>query len=210
MSEADDRAAHPGGVPSAPEPGPSDRSLLRRFREGQPDAATQLYLRYAGRLFALAQRQRGADLAARVDPEDIVQSVFRTFFRRAARGDYDVPEGDELWKLFLVIALNKVRSTAEHHRAAKRDVRQTQAGAAFDDALRNAADRDGDALATLRMVIDDVLQTLPPSQRAIIEHRIEGCEVEEIARKTGRAKRSVERALQDFRKKLSSLIHEDA
>jgi DNA-directed RNA polymerase specialized sigma24 family protein len=105
-----------------------------------------------------------------------------------------VPEGDELWKLFLVIALNKVRSTAEYHRAAKRDVRQTQSGTAFDDALQNAPSREGDALATLRMVIDEVLQTLPSSQRAIIELRVEGYEIEEIEQRTGRAKRSVERA----------------
>ena len=35
----------------------SNRSLLRRFRAGQSDAATLLYLRYADRLRALAARQ---------------------------------------------------------------------------------------------------------------------------------------------------------
>jgi RNA polymerase sigma-70 factor (ECF subfamily) len=193
-----------------PDAGPSDHSLLRRLQAGQPDAATQLYLRYVNRLLALVKAQCGADLAPRVDPEDIVPSVFRTFFRRAARGDYDVPEGDELWKLFLVIALNKVRSTAEHHRAAKRDVRLTQSGAAYENALQAAASHDEAALAALRLVVEEILQTLPPSQHAMIELRIEGYEVEEIAQKTGRAKRSVERALQEFRKKLSSLIHEEA
>jgi DNA-directed RNA polymerase specialized sigma24 family protein len=59
------------------------------------------------------------------------------------------------------------------------------------------------------MVIDEILQTLPPSQRAMIELRIEGYEVKKIAEKTGRAKRSVERALQDFRTRLNRLIHED-
>jgi RNA polymerase sigma-70 factor (ECF subfamily) len=76
--------------------GPTDESLLFRFQRGQSDAATALYLRYAKRLHALVSKQRGADLAARVDPEDIVQSVFRTFFRRAAAGHYVVPQGDEL------------------------------------------------------------------------------------------------------------------
>src|SRR5215831_12425756 len=109
----------------------SDRSLLRRFQGGQLDAATQLYLRYASRLHALAAAQCGSDLATRVDPEDIVQSVFRTFFRRAAQGHYDVPEEEELWKLFLVIALHKIRDTASYHRAAKRDVAATTTGAAF-------------------------------------------------------------------------------
>src|SRR5574341_751939 len=68
------------------EAGPSDRSLLRRFRRGEEDAATLLYLRYADRLRALTVAQCSPDLAQRVDADDIVQSVFRTFFRRAAQG----------------------------------------------------------------------------------------------------------------------------
>src|SRR3954447_12340517 len=114
---------------------PSDHSLLERYRGGHDDAPTQLYVRYAERLLALAAAQRSAGLAARVDPEDIVQSVFRTFFRRAAEGQYDVPEGEEIWKLLLVIALNKVRAVGAYHRAARRDVRHTAGGESFDRAL---------------------------------------------------------------------------
>ena len=61
-------------------------------------------------------------LASRVDPEDIVQSVFRSFFQRAITDAYSVPAGQDLWKLLLTIALNKVRSQGVYHRAAKRDV----------------------------------------------------------------------------------------
>ena len=63
-----------------------------------------------------------SSLSSRVDPEDIVQSVFRTFFRRASEGQYQVPSGEELWKLLLAISLNKVRSVGQFHRAAKRDI----------------------------------------------------------------------------------------
>ena len=188
---------------------PSDRSLLRRFRGGQPDAATELYLRYAERLRTLAAGQCAPDLAPRVDPDDIVQSVFRTFFRRAARGQYDVPEGEDLWQLFLVIALHKIRSTATFHRAAKRDVRTTATGLLDAPAGKHVAAPDETALATLQMVIDDLLDALPASMRAIVELRIEGHEVEEIARRTARSRRSVERALQEFRTRLSPLIRED-
>src|SRR5262245_43754448 len=109
----------PDDSPSAPEP-PSaneltDRSLLRRIQQGQSDASTELYLRYAKRLMEVAASQTSADLAKRVEPEDIVQSVFRTFFRRVTLGQYTVPEGEELWKLLLVIALNKVRAAGSFH-----------------------------------------------------------------------------------------------
>jgi RNA polymerase sigma-70 factor (ECF subfamily) len=189
--------------------GPSDGSLLRRFRSGEADAATELYLRYAERLRALATGQCAADLAPRVDADDIVQSVFRTFFRRASQGQYDVPDGEDLWKLFLVIALHKIRSTATYHRAAKRDVRATATGLPDAAAGHRLAAPDETALATLRLVIDELLDALPPSMRAIVELRVEGHEVDEIARRTQRSRRSVERALQEFRTRLRPLLRED-
>jgi RNA polymerase sigma-70 factor (ECF subfamily) len=188
---------------------PSDRSLLRRFRSGQPDAATELYLRYAARLRALADGQTAPDLAPRLDPDDIVQSVFRTFFRRASKGQYDVPEGEDLWKLFMIIALHKVRSAASFHRAAKRDVRATATSLVDAVADPHLAAPDELALATLRMVIDELLAALPPSMRTIVELRIEGHDVEAIARRTQRSLRSVERALHEFRARLRPLIRED-
>src|SRR5437870_3821251 len=103
----------------------SDQSLLRRFRLGQEDAAAEIYRRYAPRLHSLARRQCSGSLALRVDADDIVQSVFSAFFEGARKGLYDVPDGEDLWRLILVIALNKVRAKRIFHRAAKRDVRLT-------------------------------------------------------------------------------------
>lgn len=186
----------------------SDSSLLRRYRRGEDDAATELYLRYAGRLRALAASQASPDLQRRIDPEDIVQSVFRTFFRRAAEGQYQVPAGEELWKLFLVIGLNKIRAVAAHHKAARRDVRATAATGEFDKAVDSLAAADDVALHALQLTIDELLAPLPPLHRKIVELRVAGHEVAEIARKTGRAKRSVERILQEFRQTLREQIHE--
>ena len=194
--------AQPG---PAPEPH-TDASLLRRFRAGEDDAATELYRRYAARLLDLASAQASPDLKRRVDPEDIVQSVFRTFFRRASLGEYEVPDGDELWKLFLVIGLNKIRAVAGFHKAAKRDVRHTTGGDAVEAA--GAALPDDEAHRVLELTIDELLAPLPESHREIVRLRTDGYEVAEIAARVGRAKRSVERILQDFRHKLHGLIHD--
>jgi RNA polymerase sigma-70 factor (ECF subfamily) len=188
----------------------SDRSLLRRLQHGQADASTALYLRYVQRLLALTAAQSSPDLAQRLDPEDIVQSVFRTFFRRASLGHYTVPEGEEIWKLLLVIALNKVRDAGAYPRAARRDVRRTAGGEAFDQALEARAGRDDESLAVLNLVVDEVLAALPPGHRPIVELRIEGHEVAEIAQRVRRSKRTVERVLQEFRQRLAAQIQGDA
>jgi RNA polymerase sigma-70 factor, ECF subfamily len=187
----------------------SDASLLHRFQGGADgDAATQLYLRYANRLRNLAAAQTSDALAQRVDPEDIVQSVFRTFFRRAAAGEYEVPDGDELWKLFLVIGLNKVRAVAAHHKAAKRDVRKTTSGEALEATSAQLTAQNEDDLRELQLTIDELLAPLPSVHREIITMRVAGHEVAEIAAKVGRSKRSVERILQEFRASLSKVLHE--
>src|SRR3954470_2701126 len=112
-------------LPAAFSERPSDRSLLRRLCGGDEEAATQLYHKYARRLHALVQARCSSHLASRLDAEDIVQSVFRSFFRVANTGVYDAPAGEDLWKLLLTIALNKVRTQGVYHRAAKRDVTMT-------------------------------------------------------------------------------------
>jgi RNA polymerase sigma-70 factor, ECF subfamily len=179
----------------------SDRTLIRQLQQGQDDAALQIYMRYAERLIRLARRQTPQDMASRFDPEDIVQSVFRTFFRRASSGQYALPEGEELWKLLLVIALNKVRAQGAYHRAKKRDVRRTSSLSQDRDDLVGQADEDA-ARWILESSIDDVIKRQPETNREIIRLRIEGHEVQSIAEQTQRSKRTIERVLQNFRTEL--------
>jgi RNA polymerase sigma-70 factor (ECF subfamily) len=188
---------------------PTDSSLLRRLRKGNPDAATQLYIRYADRLRALARAECAADLAPRMDVDDIVQSVFSSFFRGVGQGYYDVPHGDELWKLFLVIALNKIRAKGAYHRAAKRDVRKTAGEELLDRASASGQESQEIAYTLLRMVIEDALAELPAVQQQMIRLRIDGHEVADIAAHTQRSRRTVERVLQEFRARLAAILKED-
>src|SRR5688572_10687541 len=194
--------------PRDPPPAPSDRSLVRRLRAGSDDAATQLYLRYARQLRQLAKARCSADLARRLDPDDIVQSVFGSFFRGVARGFYDVMSGDEAWRLLLVIALNKIRAKGNFHRAARRDIRRTAGAEALHDDCLTDPDADATALTYLRLVIDEVLAELPEDHRAIVVLRIEEYQVDEIAERTRRSRRTVERVLQDFRRRLTRVLEE--
>ena len=184
----------------------SDKSLLRQFRDGQNDAATELYVRYASRLLALAKNQTSSQLATRFDPEDVVQSVFRTFFRRASAGLYDVPAGEQLWQLLLVLALNKVRSLAVHHRAQKRDAGKT---IPIEQLQLPSQREDGTPMQILAMVVDDLMAELTESQRQIVQLRMEGHTIGEIAERTGRSRRTAERVMQEFRHRLSVLIDGD-
>lgn len=202
MHEADQPTAAASNASAAP----SDHSLLRRLRGGSDQAATEIFLRYARRLHALARARCSADLARRVDSDDIVQSAFKSFFRGVSQGYYDVPAGQQLWNLLLVIGLNKIRAQGNFHRAARRDVRRTAGEPLLEDHARHKPSGDENALAVLQMVIAETVERLPASHRPIALLRLEGYEVAEIADRVGRSRRTVERVLQDFRERLAEAL----
>jgi RNA polymerase sigma-70 factor (ECF subfamily) len=186
----------------------SDRSLLWRVKKGSADAATELYLRYAGRLGALARAKSSRELAVKISPEEIVQSVFGSFFRGTKNGCYDIPAGEELWGLFLVIALNKIRNKGAFYLAAKRDSRITKGNDELEAHAGSFEDDDQFALKILEISIGESLEDFPDNYRQIVDLRVQGYEIEEIAARTKHSKRTVERIMQEVRKKLAHLMDE--
>ena len=62
--------------------------LLDRFRDGDDEAAHELFNRYVDRLVALARTRLSAQMKRRVEPEEVVQSAYRSFFRKAGEGKF--------------------------------------------------------------------------------------------------------------------------
>ena len=97
---------------------------------------------------------------------------------------------------------------AAYQRAAKRDVRRTAKAGPDEDPLAAVADRDDTAAAALRLHVAEALEQLPADYQRVVELRMEGYEVAEIARAVGRSKRTVERLLQEARGVLRSALSE--
>ena len=188
----------------------TDKTLVQRLEGGEEDAATALYVRYAKRLQRLAAYQTSDELSFQVSSEEIVQTVFRTFFRRASQGQYAVADGDDLWKLLLVIALNKIRKLSDFHHAQKRDMKRTNTFESkfFDTQVQPHGDQEV-AHSVLKLTVNEILADLPESHQQIIQLRIEGHSLPEIADETGSAKRTAERVLQEFRRRLIELVEGD-
>ena len=155
----------------------------------------------------LAKKQLAAELSGRINEEDISQSVFRTLFRRLQAGEFSVPEGATIWRLMATIAVNKVRKKGAYHRAAKRDIRKT---AQVDAELLQVWQRDQSlVLSELRLTIVELLKDYDEPQRKIVELRLDGEEVQAIATKLSRSKRTIERTLQGFRQRLQRALDGD-
>jgi len=61
-------------------------------------------------------------LAAKVDPEDVVQLVFRSFFARYADARFTLEGWDNLWTVLTVLTVRKCGHRLRHFRADRRDV----------------------------------------------------------------------------------------
>src|SRR5712691_10804088 len=96
--------------------------LVMRWRDGDQRAAADLFERYAERLIALASSRLSARLARHVDPEDVVQSAYRSFFVGARDGRYVLGRSGDLWRLLVAITLHKLQHKVERHTAGKRAV----------------------------------------------------------------------------------------
>ena len=176
--------------------------LVSRWRAGDQDAAKELFDRYASRLVALARRQISQRLASRVDPEDVVQSVFRSFFGRVKAGKFHIEEQDDLGKLLVRITVHKTLRKVEYHRAAKRDPRMevVQGECASDDLLQ-VLDRDPTPEAVVAFLdqLDHFLNQLRPEERQILEMRFQGYSNGEITKKLGIYDRKIRRLIERVR-----------
>lgn len=180
----------------------SDQSLLALWRKGDEQAARQLFERYAERLLALARKRISQRLAGRVDPEDITQSVFRTFFQRARAGQFRIEEQDDLYKLLVRITLHKTLRQVEVHKAAKRDPNlEVKQDSSSQEILAELLDNEPtpEAVNTFVDQLEHFVEQLRPQEREILELRMMGHSNEEIAKQLGTYDRKVRRVMERIR-----------
>src|SRR5262249_10319000 len=76
---------------------------------------------FAHQLIALARRRFEPALLHKVDPEDVVQSAYKSFFYRYRDGNLVVGNWDGLWGLLTMITVRKCAERVAYHRAERRD-----------------------------------------------------------------------------------------
>lgn len=184
---------------------PSDQSLIVRLRSGDESAASEVYTRYANRVFGLVHQQMADRLRAQMQPEDIVQSVFKSVFRGINMGSYDAPEGGTLWQLMAIVAVHKVRRNARRRTALRRDSRRTQSL----NAMEKFDTADDCTPEEFESAIREAIEDLKETEQDVVLLRVQGYSVEEIATKLDRSRRSIERALQNIRTKMLSSFDDE-
>ena len=182
-------------------------ALVARWRAGDERAAEGLVGRYTGRLLALARAHLSPRLLARVDPEDVVQSAYRSFFVDARRGRFVLERSGDLWRLLAAITLNKLHRQVARQRAAKRSPDRERHFGGESSLLSlspEAAAGEPSSQEAVAMVeeLELVMRRFNPVQRRMIELRLHGHTMKEIAEDVDRSERYVHAVLEDLKSRL--------
>jgi predicted transcriptional regulator len=116
----------------------------------------------------------------------------------ARHGEFAIRESGDLWRLLSTITLRKLYRQAARHSAGTRDIRREAAADLAADSLGRATAREPtpDEAAAVADELETLLSSVEPESRRIVELRLQGETIEEIARLLGRSERTVRRALQ--------------
>lgn len=188
--------------------GNETREVFDRVRSGDEEAAREVFDRYLGRLVALARSRLSDKLARKVDADDVVQSALRSFFVRARDGQYAIERAGDLWALLAAITKNKLLKKAEHFRQQKRNLDQDQplAGGSEAEGSPFATDPTDEEAVALSDEVEFLMRGLEPLQRTMLELRLQGQPIPQIADTVERSERTVRRFLSSFRDDLEERL----
>jgi len=186
-----------------------------RISAAQSDgAADAIFRRYADRLIDFAREQLESGLRGKIDPDDVMQSVMRSFFRRQRNGAYELTSWESLWYLLVQIARRKCIRKNGFYRAEKRDrLREQSLQSVEEDSKQQGWQLDErqptvEDVMALQDTVEWIMTELMPVQRGIVSLHLQGASTDEIAEQVDRSRRTVRRTIKLVRDEIQKLHSE--
>ncbi len=182
--------------------------LITGLRAGDSLVLNEFCNQYGDPLQRVAEKHLPRGLQRRVGADDVVQSVCRTFLRRARLGQFQLADSDGLWRLLCAITLTKVREQARFHLRQKRGVDQEQQlpAAAADSSMASFQPSAGGPTPAEAAEFADQFERLMTSfdeeERQVVDLKLQECTNEEIAERLGCSERTVRRILKRVQSRL--------
>jgi RNA polymerase sigma-70 factor (ECF subfamily) len=129
--------------------------------------------------------------------------------QRAREGRFEFQESGDLWRLLVVMTLNKLRRRAEYEGAEKRGYQQERSvmgGLSEGDYEAAARVPTPEAAAMLGELVEQLTAGLDDLQQQMVHMRLQGYELEEIADHVSRSERTVRRVLDRVKQRLESAM----
>lgn len=175
--------------------------------------ASEIESRFGERLLRLAKKKLDRRLAARIDEQDVLQSVLRSFFERHAQGQFALESWDDVWGLLVVMTRRKCVKQAQVHFAGCRDVRrdagigyETQPQLEWEPSLFPGPTPA--ELVLLAEASERLFKELSDREKDVLVLALAGRNIEQIGAELGRTQRTVRRLLGRVRERLERMASE--
>ena len=150
--------------------------------------------RFAGQLIGLARRRLDDLVRQKVDPEDVVQSAFKSFFRRQGAEPFELHSWDSLWSLLTLITLRKCGYRLRQFRTDAHDVRRERSADVSADEGRGwqavAREPTPEQAALLAETVEQLFRGLSGvNDHQVIELSLQGYRPPEISTSVGCSER---------------------
>jgi RNA polymerase sigma-70 factor (ECF subfamily) len=134
----------------------------------------------------MAIRVRLSDPALRrlLDSMDICQSVLANFFVRAAAGQFELETADQLVKLLVTMARNKLTNCARQQRAACRDQRRVEKAVTTESEWVDPGPSPSQVVVNQEL-LQECRRRLSEDERQLADLRAAGRSWDEIAAEVG-------------------------
>jgi RNA polymerase sigma-70 factor (ECF subfamily) len=186
--------------------------FLAKLHGNNDAAAQELFGRFTHQLVAYALRHIEAGLRHKVDPEDVVQSAYKSFFFRYGAGNLELVNWNSLWGLLTLITIRKCAERAAYHHAERRDAAREASVPGGDDSApwREPFGREPTPLeaAMLTETVEQLLAGLDEEERPVLELSLQGYTTREISERLGRAERTVRLLREGVRHRLERMQRE--
>jgi RNA polymerase sigma factor (sigma-70 family) len=172
------------------------QELIRRVRAGDEEAARTFVATYEPAIRRAARiRILDPRLAPLLDSTDIVQSVFASFFVRAALGQYELEQPERVLRLLVSMSRRKLADFARKQAAARRDYRRTSpTNTGRKQAM--AVDCDPARSVTTAELVEEFRKRLSPEERELAELRAQGQNWGDIGQTRGESPEALRKKLE--------------
>ncbi len=179
---------------------------LNGLRKGDIDSARRIFEHFSQRLCRLAQQHLSSRVRQRTDGEDVVQSVFRTFFTRDRAGQFQVDHSDELWRLLVTITVRKARGIWRKNNSEGRAIGREVSLDDSDRAQLAAFSQEPSVVEAIVLAdeIETILHGLDEANVTALELRMGGYSPTEAASHMGISRQAFYRLLEPIKERLLS------
>jgi RNA polymerase sigma factor (sigma-70 family) len=180
--------------------------LLARARGGDQEALTLLTREYESKVRLVARVLLGPALKPYLDSVDLVQSVHRSLLLGMRQEKFDISTPDNLIALAVTLVRRKVARHWRHLKRQQRLERRANDSGSVADVLTSLSSPRADPAqaAEFNDQVEHLCANLNDAERRLLELRLQGCSLAEIAHELGMSAVALRVRLTRLRQRLRS------